>query len=128
MTDKTDIHYMTVEQIDEICAAGRATRWQGDGRQYDRDTARLVLGALARREVTCVRETLLWHRTADTMPPINKIVLGFIGPDADDPTALIEMVLWDGTEWRVAENRWPLGDGVTWWAAMPAGPELVGGV
>lgn len=38
---------LTEEQIDAICAPGRAERWKGDGRQYDRDTVRLVLEALA---------------------------------------------------------------------------------
>lgn len=32
----------TDEQIDVICAPGRAKRWTGDGRQYDRETVRLV--------------------------------------------------------------------------------------
>ncbi len=38
---------LTDEQIDAICAPGRAARWKCDGRQYDRDTVRLVLDALA---------------------------------------------------------------------------------
>lgn len=33
---------LTDEQIDAVCAPGRAERWKGDGRQYDRDTARLI--------------------------------------------------------------------------------------
>jgi hypothetical protein len=38
---------ITDEQIDTICAPGRASRWKCDGRQYDRDTVRLVLAPLA---------------------------------------------------------------------------------
>ena len=33
---------LTDEQIDLMCSPGRAQRWRGDGRQYDRDTARLI--------------------------------------------------------------------------------------
>lgn len=33
---------LTDEQIDLICSPGRAKRWNNDGRQYDRDTARLI--------------------------------------------------------------------------------------
>jgi len=33
---------LTDSQIDSICAPGRPARWHGDGRQYDRDTARLI--------------------------------------------------------------------------------------
>ena len=36
-------------EIDAICAPDRDKRWKGDGRQYDRDTVRLALGALAAR-------------------------------------------------------------------------------
>ncbi|SFF15181.1 DUF4406 domain-containing protein [Paracidovorax wautersii] len=34
-------------EIDALCQPGRAERWKGDGRQYDRDTVRLVLAAAA---------------------------------------------------------------------------------
>src|SRR5574343_898896 len=34
---------MTDQEIDALLAPGREQRWRGDGRQYDRDTARLVL-------------------------------------------------------------------------------------
>ena len=37
---------LTDEQIDAVCAPGRAERWKGDGRQYDRDTARLIERAI----------------------------------------------------------------------------------
>jgi hypothetical protein len=37
---------LTDPQIDDICGPGRALRWKHDGRQYDRDTVRLVLRTL----------------------------------------------------------------------------------
>lgn len=37
--------YLTDEWIDRVCAPGRAKRWHDDGRQYDRDTARLIIAA-----------------------------------------------------------------------------------
>jgi hypothetical protein len=36
------------EHIDAICQPGRAARWKGDGRQYDRDTVKLVLEHLTK--------------------------------------------------------------------------------
>ena len=39
---------LTDEQIDAICAPDRAKRWTGDGRAYDRATARLIEAALLR--------------------------------------------------------------------------------
>lgn len=38
-------HKLTDEQIDALCKPGRASRWNGDGRQYDRDTARIIESA-----------------------------------------------------------------------------------
>lgn len=35
------------KDIDALCAPGRASRWNGDGRQYDRDTVRLALDHFA---------------------------------------------------------------------------------
>jgi hypothetical protein len=37
--------FLTDEWIDSVCAPNRAKRWHGDGRQYDRDTARLLFAA-----------------------------------------------------------------------------------
>jgi hypothetical protein len=36
-------NWPTDEEIDTLCSPGRSERWRGDGRQYDRDTVRLVL-------------------------------------------------------------------------------------
>lgn len=59
--------YMTDEWIDAVCSPGREKRWHGDGRQYDRDTARLiVLAALqVQRGITPVTST----ESAPAAPP-----------------------------------------------------------
>jgi hypothetical protein len=43
---------LTDQSIDQICQPGRKDRWKDDGRQYDRDTVRLVIAAIAPKEKT----------------------------------------------------------------------------
>jgi hypothetical protein len=71
---------ITDKQIDDICWPDRSSRWKNYGRQYDRDTVRLVLAALADLPVDAARaepaggrderdaERYRWLRDVSTPP------------------------------------------------------------
>lgn len=82
-------------EIDAICQPGRAERWQGDGRQYDRDTARLAIACFASSYTPqCQHVDALQPVTADVIPAH----FVPIGPKLE-PITLRGKPAWDSHSW-----------------------------
>jgi hypothetical protein len=67
-------------------------------------------------------ERVTWIECSHRMPDADTTVHAYLPPDEHDVEGMVILAFFDGEQWRGAGDGWPLGKGVTWWAAELQGP------